>query len=978
MVIPLDTKTQRNIALFVNTGRESFSDRNELDEKLKKLKEGGISQVIIANIWDESPEKIDLIFRWRLVDAIGMYISQQANEEGVLHVPTYINGKYNRVLNEELPEEIYIFLNTWFNTHEKEKFECLKRCSRFHRKMCDWRRFKQNESHIMKVVEIEKKIRSSINQRKAFLALYKEFKNKNLFNLKANTEDFAITKKQEYTQTKIKEIFWGDNTVVVQLLDHRKKPQKSKKEIDKDVDPDMERILAQRELEIQKKWVDAFINPSEVDEYGNNAKLRDDLYRKLLLLEGTSDSIVIRKALKKLGVVFSKSKVNLTIFGNGVHAILDGKNMIDSIKYPRISSESHEDSIMPTELEAWWKKLEQYLASTIKQLDQWDVQKNIAEHKGNLLYEGEISLEWRYIDSWTIEDNLLYHAPHIVAYLYRFLWDEAKDIIFAIAQFWSSFTGKRFLDTDWGNITELPKDILQELINAKSLDEKFEKFLLGQIFFNKWKRAEKLSYGTVARLLERSSIFRKKVLKNMGKLLYLMEAEVIREMIQSTFEKLPNINGVSDRSWVEYLLSKTRKNIEELEWKNKEKNKDAIKNEKAFLAELESIDIRTLSDKAYPLIDNEICEGHKKKVEHLKTVTDIPSLVRFEYVIIQNTLFDVTRRRIESSEDDPKNGIPLYFHRNWEYTCFSGNWLLASMLLKAGIPQDRIFFMDSQSRFDGMAWEHAYLMIKLSDGSFVKVDYMNNWIETVHPNDWNVTKSSEKWLSYGLDKSYIRFREWSIDNKSRMYRLVDGISLIYIRNFAWHLYNSWEYEKCMNIAQSGLYFSHNEPTLCEYIGLCKEKLWDPTGAHEYYELAGKQSLTATFKKAEKFLQGWNIVEARKYFVLFQIKIKKAWWVSDIYRLQCDKYLSELWAIQENESLQLILFLSDMHSKGIIEVSDVVTQYMKIPELFRPQILQELTKRNEWNDTILTWVLVREEKQEETKIWTTIKFTAHVT
>jgi hypothetical protein len=50
MITNLDTKSQKNIALFVNTGRESSSNTEIFDTKLQELKHNGITQIIVASI----------------------------------------------------------------------------------------------------------------------------------------------------------------------------------------------------------------------------------------------------------------------------------------------------------------------------------------------------------------------------------------------------------------------------------------------------------------------------------------------------------------------------------------------------------------------------------------------------------------------------------------------------------------------------------------------------------------------------------------------------------------------------------------------------------------------------------------------------------------------------------------------------------------------------------------------------------------
>lgn len=123
------------------------------------------------------------------------------------------------------------------------------------------------------------------------------------------------------------------------------------------------------------------------------------------------------------------------------------------------------------------------------------------------------------------------------------------------------------------------------------------------------------------------------------------------------------------------------------------------------------------------------CAGYRTKIETLRSQSQWTALAAKERELAQRVFSEVIQIPYDSDSDrlyertSYKSGTPAYALEHRKLTCFTGPWLMASLLLEAGIPYHQIFYCNLNEAPGERAASHGALLLHLSDGSAMFLDY---------------------------------------------------------------------------------------------------------------------------------------------------------------------------------------------------------------------------------------------------------------
>jgi hypothetical protein len=134
----IDTATSPTPSIFVpvlvHIGFDA-ADHIEFEGKIislvSDLHAQGAEKLIFANI---TPPTLDsrhlaLLTEGRYIHAIQYFLAYIRLPDS-LNIPDYIDGAYNSMLAEEIPEKVYIFLKKWYEDNKSQELATIYRCQK--------------------------------------------------------------------------------------------------------------------------------------------------------------------------------------------------------------------------------------------------------------------------------------------------------------------------------------------------------------------------------------------------------------------------------------------------------------------------------------------------------------------------------------------------------------------------------------------------------------------------------------------------------------------------------------------------------------------------------------------------------------------------------------------------------------------------------------------------------------------------------
>ncbi|MCD5375005.1 hypothetical protein LR010_00970, partial [Candidatus Gracilibacteria bacterium] len=387
-------------------------------------------------------------------------------------------------------------------------------------------------------------------------------------------------------------------------------------------------------------------------------------------------------------------------------------------------------------------------------------------------------------ESDEIHHNFLYNIPNIIAYAYKEVGDSIRPVIFSLAKLYQEKTGEKFLGIDWSERKRFPVTKINEFIQERDLPDEYMYYLFGSVAFNNKFRGKKSERKdpkhSPAQLIKKSSLYRKLTLKNLDDIEYVEIAEYVRKLVTQSFGSMHNIQTVSDEDMLTFLIKKSKEEIEETKHQKQDEDEEADEGEDEmnkksaaeFLGELEEISSSgILTGETQNLINQDNIAEYGSRIEKCRQVQDKYTESCIEKEIAQHALSITSRYKKNSPENYDTE--PQSFQESQRYACFSGTWLLASLLQQYGFEKDRLFFADSFFSSAGGAYKHNYLIYKLANGKYIKIDYGFGSIYETTNFDTEI-----KNLEYGNPSTlYAYMGRVDNDLALHVYRLEDGISL---------------------------------------------------------------------------------------------------------------------------------------------------------------------------------------------------------
>lgn len=600
----------------------------------------------------------------------------------------------------------------------------------------------------------------------------------------------------------------------------------------------------------------------------------------------------------------------------------------------------------------------------------------IQEHQENIVVKNEdIDSVDLYGD--IIENNFIHNIKNLVVFLYKEFWDDAKEIILALAKFYKYVTWKPLLKKEWWEYTELPELFITHA-KRKRIHRDFIMYLLGPVYFrrfNKWaarknSKTKLYSRYSPAELLRRSPLFRSKI----EGIFYILERtrqlESLRSMVIASYDAIPRINWVTDYEWLQFLqdsandalaetneantdrvsylqwiiddynnqVARIRREILSLKGKLdqvdgsekssieleiryqetlKQKKRNVIVNAGAELKDLKTKRRREISLhdsflKGIPevmkwfdhslepvmLEDQAKCETNRQIMARLEDTSNYLALAFAQSQTINDVMIAVSKFHKEHSDDDAKYGIPKYFLEDATFSCFSWTWLLASLLLRSGIPENDIYVIDWGLWKNWIVYRHAYLLVRLADGSYHKVDYAFNVVEKLSPNILNyIERRVLMWFNLGYNwmKFHLKKDEynWLSEKEGRVYRVTEWITIFYLISLASYRYNQWNPARVVEYMEIAQTIDRNNPHIYELLWLAYLAS-DKERAMTYFRKCldlNPRSPIANFLYWEKLYEEGRLVDAHSYLEYFRDNARNIRKLQDGMMEKCTNYLT---------------------------------------------------------------------------------------
>lgn len=678
--------------------------------------------------------------------------------------------------------------------------------------------------------------------------------------------------------------------------------------------------------------------------------------------------------------------------------------LMESMEIKKLPTSSKQ-SLQKTSFQDWQEKIAQKINDVIFSTPNESFQN---EQIDNFMWL-EI-WENNYDNRGEIENNLVYNLPNLACFLYQTFPNQSDELILSVLKAYQKQSGLNFLGINWENKKNIPEKF-KTYVQKHPLDEKYILYLLGKQFTFKrylWaKQSEQKEellkkYNQKIKSLFHHPLFRKKLEEKIDTLLHINETEFLRKYINASFEKISELENISDRDWVNFLVNEAQKDKKEFENALKrKKRKLKTTTQKADRASLEE-DIEIISEELQkiksdillwnipkehlstditPIIQKHEIETYNKELEQKRRINDNLWIWHLEEEIIHNIMKQLSRYYIEKSENDKENALLKNFFANKSLTCFSGAWAFAAMLIKSWFSQDDIFIVNSFVW--GNNYNHAFLVIRKNDGSYIKVDYGLKEIVPITP-----TKEVEKSLMFILNLWYTSAGysknnkiEW-LDTKGRLYKLTDGIIVMYLMNLAHSYIEQNKLEEAFQYLNIVAWIDDKNCDLNEALWIYFEKKWEREKAFQHFSIS--RTIVSDYYISRYHFDKKDYKKAEWWFDYFIKTARDARWIDKKMITSAVQYLAKIrkknkqWKIEgygmwiEKQRT----FLIDLYNHYIHREHDdyekKMQEYILLDETDRKRILSMLNnyangfKHTQPAEIIMD--LVRRERLANTKLY----------
>lgn len=585
-----------------------------------------------------------------------------------------------------------------------------------------------------------------------------------------------------------------------------------------------------------------------------------------------------------------------------------------------------------------------------------------------------------------VESDILYNITNIAVFLYKNFQDEALELILSILKLYQIQTWLRFLNVNWLGKKVLPKKFV-DYASKKDLDEKYILYLLWKNFTTKKyidkedeeKKETLEKYNEkIKSLFSESSLFRKKVETKVNDILKINEIEYLRKLINSSFEKISSLETISDRKWVEFLISEWQKELLELQkelksLKRKLKNTSEDVDKKIIYRDISQVkeeieatkkDIwlnnvpkEFLSDEVTHIISQEEIERFKNELDKKRLINDNLWIWYLEEEIILKILKEISRFYIEKSWNDKENAIPKNFFENKSLTCFSGTWAIAAMLLKIWFKKEDLFIVNSFKWLND--YNHAFLILRKANWNYLRIDHWFKQVVELSPTkkiDEELIFLLNLWFNnvwYNKEHRKIKF----LDEAWRIYKLTDWIMLMYLMNLSHKLIDEWKLDEAMKHLETVKSIDERNGDLNEALWVVYDKIWEKEKSIFHFKRS--LSIISHYYMAKHYFETKKYKEAEWWFEYFIDYWRKARWIDKALITSAVQFLnkvkkineksnnSEIWMWLEKQRAFLLKMYNHYIYREIEDYEKMKDEYINLSEVDRKRILSILNNYSKW-------------------------------
>ncbi len=454
-----------------------------------------------------------------------------------------------------------------------------------------------------------------------------------------------------------------------------------------------------------------------------------------------------------------------------------------------------------------------------------------------------------------------------------------------------------------------------------------------------------------------------------------------KNKIKNFFDKL-DIEEYKNLLEIKLLMNFSDERIE-----RSRKKLSALEKKKNHLENSLKSDIEKLHNKAKNYQRQTLSKAiksdyYKKEFEIKKQNKDFRSLDFLEDQAIIQVMSVVAKFHKESSDDNLRDNIPKNFLKNKNFTCFSGVWLLAWLLLDMWFKEKDIYVSFWYQSGNNYNYRHAYLLVRKSNWRFLRVDYGFSKIEKSNfpaTDDFlqnAATKQLDAWYNGTSVMADISNLVW-IDKLSLLYKLKDGLLLWYLINYAWILFQKKDYKSCEKILRLASSIDPFNTDINEMFMLLYDARWHINKARDMALGIRKQAqnIISVYYIMWKYnYKKWYYSKAKMFFEKFDRLESKSRKVEKNMKLYVSNKLKE---ITDNKlDTKIDKDILNRHIDLLKQSSSVTMNYSNLNIIHRKTIISIVKEDYEKEENISHKILLLNtlsrileyERENMTKIW----------
>lgn len=381
-----------------------------------------------------------------------------------------------------------------------------------------------------------------------------------------------------------------------------------------------------------------------------------------------------------------------------------------------------------------------------------------------------------------------------------------------------------------------------------------------------------------ALLNAQSAAVRARLVRNFASWLRTPEKLLAGAMLRKGWQHLRNVREPSDREFREYAASELTTYPPT---PHSARKRDAPKPHAADL----------------PFLEHTInCRKHRTELRHLRTLNSLDAVAAKEKAIAFEIFsammkFPNASQKRDSNPPSYHAGMPPYVVRNREITCFSGPWLMATMLLRAGIEARQLFLCKAFSFVPPMSYAGAHCSLLLST-SLEELFFLDSGFrragETFRLGECDEERMSTQLeaLLKGTRKHPVSVRvkravakTFNIPRRMQVLPLAEGIAGSHLYHVGLRFYYEEKYEEAEEALSLGLCFNRNEADALYHLGLLAFERGDTAAAEQQFQMTlriDQTHLMAHFSLGELALDRGDCNEARRRFTIVHNDPREIW------------------------------------------------------------------------------------------------------